>query len=111
MFESTAEKTEKKVNVKDMTVIALVTAVICIIAPFSIPIAISPTTLSVLFGSTEALQAVLTPLSAASLLVFCLLYTPCVAAIASIRRAITVVVTQCVLAWLFAFLIRIPFLF
>ena len=30
MFESTAEKTEKKVNVKDMTVIALVTAVICI---------------------------------------------------------------------------------
>ena len=65
----------------------------------------------------EALQAVLTPLSAASLLVFCLLYTPCVAAIASIRRelgrkwAITVVVTQCVLAWLFAFLIRIPFLF
>lgn len=42
MFESTAEKTEKKVNVKDMTVIALVTAVICIIAPFSIPIAISP---------------------------------------------------------------------
>lgn len=74
-------------------------------------------TLSVLFGSTEALQAVLTPLSAASLLVFCLLYTPCVAAIASIRRelgrkwAITVVVIQCVLAWLFAFLIRIPFLF
>lgn len=74
-------------------------------------------TLSVLFGSTEALQAVLTPLSAASLLVFCLLYTPCVAAIASIRRelgrkwAITVVITQCVLAWLFAFLIRIPFLF
>ena len=74
-------------------------------------------TLSVLFGSTEALQAVLTPLSAASLLVFCLLYTPCVAAIASIRRelgrkwAITVVVTQCILAWLFAFLIRIPFLF
>ena len=42
MVESTAEKTEKKVNVKDMTVIALVTAVICIIAPFSIPIAISP---------------------------------------------------------------------
>lgn len=35
MVESTAEKTEKKVNVKDMTVIALVTAVICIIAPFS----------------------------------------------------------------------------
>ena len=74
-------------------------------------------TLSILFGSTAALTSDITPLSAASLLVFCLLYTPCVAAIASIRRelgrkwAITVVVTQCVLAWLFAFLIRIPFLF
>ncbi len=43
-------------------------------------------TLSVLFGSTEALLGVITPAAAASLLVFCLLYTPCVAAIASIRR-------------------------
>ena len=68
-------------------------------------------TLSVLFGSTGALQTVLTPLSAASLLVFCLLYTPCVAAIASIRRelggkwAVFVVVGQCVLAWIAAFVI------
>ena len=68
-------------------------------------------TLSVLFGSTGALQTVLTPLSAASLLVFCLLYTPCVAAIASIRRelggkwAVFVVVGQCVLAWISAFVI------
>ena len=68
-------------------------------------------TLSVLFGSTGALQTVLTPLSAASLLVFCLLYTPCVAAIASIRRelggkwAVFVVVGQCVIAWIAAFVV------
>ncbi len=63
-------------------------------------------TLSVLFGGEAALQAVLTPLSAASLLVFCLLYTPCVAAVASIRRELGfrwsagVVVFQCAVAWL-----------
>ena len=56
-----------------------------------------------LFGSTGSLRTVLTPLSAASLLVFCLPYTPCVAAIASIRRelgkwAVFVVVGQCVLS-------------
>ena len=68
-------------------------------------------TLSVLFGSTGALQTVLTPLSAVSLLVFCLLYTPCVAAIASIRRelggkwAVFVVVGQCVIAWIAAFVV------
>ena len=57
MFESTAEKTEKKVNVKDMTVIALVTAVICIIAPFSIPIAISPIPITLaLFGTNRWLS-------------------------------------------------------
>ena len=60
-------------------------------------------TLSVLFGSTEQLLVALTPLAVASLLVFCLLYTPCVAAIASIRRelggkwAVGVVVGQCVI--------------
>ena len=43
-------------------------------------------TLSVLFGSTASLVAALTPLAALGLLVFCLLYTPCVAAIASVRR-------------------------
>ena len=43
-------------------------------------------TLSVLFGSTKTLLEVLSPLSAASLLVFCLLYTPCIAAISSIKR-------------------------
>ena len=65
-------------------------------------------TLSVLFGSTEALLAAITPLAAASLLVFCLLYTPCVAAIAAIKRelggkwAVGVVVGQCVIAWVAA---------
>ncbi|MFR1639352.1 MAG: nucleoside recognition domain-containing protein [Eggerthellaceae bacterium] len=44
-------------------------------------------TLSVLFGSTASLVAAITPLAVAlGLLVFCLLYTPCVAAIASVRR-------------------------
>lgn len=70
-------------------------------------------TLSVLFGSTANLQAVLSPVGAASLLVFCLLYTPCVAAIASIRRelgtkwALGVVAGQCVIAWICALAVRI----
>ena len=65
-------------------------------------------TLSVLFGSTEALLVAITPLAAASLLVFCLLYTPCVAAIAAIKRelggkwAVGVVIGQCVIAWVAA---------
>jgi ferrous iron transport protein B len=70
-------------------------------------------TLNVLFGTTESLHAALTTLSAASLLVFCLLYTPCVAAITSIKRelggkwAIGVVIMQCVIAWLAAFVVRV----
>lgn len=70
-------------------------------------------TLSILFGSTASLQAVLTPLSAAALLAFCLLYTPCVAAVASIKRelggkwATMVVAGQCVIAWLAAYLVHI----
>ncbi len=69
-------------------------------------------TLTVLFGSTAALTAVMTPLSAASLLVFSLLYTPCVAAVTSIKRelgsrwAINVVVFQCIIAWAAAFVVR-----
>ncbi len=68
-------------------------------------------TLSILFGSTAELLSCLTPLSAASLLAFCLLYTPCVAAIASIKRelggkwAAGVVLGQCVIAWLVAFVV------
>ena len=70
-------------------------------------------TLSVLFGSTEQLLAAITPLAAASLLAFCLLYSPCVAAVASIKRelgtkwAVTVAVGQCVIAWLAAALVRV----
>lgn len=66
-------------------------------------------TLTVLFGSTEALLGVLTTAGAAALLIFCLLYTPCVAAIAAIRRelggrwAAAVAIGQCVIAWLAAF--------
>ncbi|MFR3917093.1 MAG: ferrous iron transport protein B, partial [Hominenteromicrobium sp.] len=68
-------------------------------------------TLTVLFGSSTALTTLLTPLSAVSLLVFCLLYTPCVAAIASVKRelggkwAAGVVIGQCVIAWLMAGLV------
>ena len=68
-------------------------------------------TLTVLFGSSTALTTLLTPLSAVSLLVFCLLYTPCVAAIASVKHelggkwAAGVVIGQCVIAWLMAGLV------
>lgn len=67
-------------------------------------------TLSVLTGTVGAVASILTPGSAYSLLVFCLLYTPCVAAIASIRRelggkwAFFVVVFQCALAWVISLL-------
>ena len=70
-------------------------------------------TLSVLFGSTAALTSMLTPLSAMSLLVFCLLYTPCVAAIASVRRelggrwAFGVALGQCAIAWVAAGAVQI----
>ena len=63
-------------------------------------------TISVLIGGTGALTAVFTVKSALSFLVFCLLYTPCVAAISSVRRelgrkwALGVVVLQCAIAWL-----------
>ena len=68
-------------------------------------------TVSVLFGSTEVILAALTPLKVFSLLVFCLLYTPCVAAIATIRRelgglwAVAVAFGQCAVAWVFAALV------
>ena len=67
--------------------------------------------LKVLYAGGVA--AALTPLAAGSLLVFSLLYTPCVAAVASIRRelggrwAIAVVIFQCALAWVVAFAVRI----
>ena len=68
-------------------------------------------TMSVLFAG--GVNTILNTLSAACLLVFCLLYTPCIAAIAAIRRelghrvAIGLVLWQCVIAWLVAGLVRI----
>lgn len=70
-------------------------------------------TLEVLFGAEGGIAAAITPAAAASLLVFCLLYTPCVAAVASVKRelgakwAITVVLWQCAVAWLAALLVRL----
>ena len=68
-------------------------------------------TLSVLFGSTEGLLMQMTPLAALSLLLFCLLYTPCVAAVAAVKRelgskwAAVVVFGQCAVAWIVSFLV------
>ncbi|OKZ83038.1 MAG: ferrous iron transport protein B [Clostridium sp. 44_14] len=68
-------------------------------------------TLGILFGGS--LGSVLSPVSAVSLLIFSLLYTPCVAAVASIKRelggkwAVGVVLWQCAVAWIAAFLVRL----
>ena len=70
-------------------------------------------TLSILFGSTESLLAAISPLAAVSLPVFSLLYTPCVAAVSSIKRelggkwALYVVIGQCVIAWIAALVVRL----
>ena len=70
-------------------------------------------TLMVLFGSEAALAAALTPVQAAPLLVFCLLYTPCIAAVASVKRelggkwATIMVLNQCAVAWLCALVVRL----
>ncbi len=70
-------------------------------------------TLTVLFGSEKLITEMLTSASAASLLVFCLLYTPCVAAVASVKRelggkwALTMAAGQCVIAWVCALAVRI----
>lgn len=69
-------------------------------------------TLTVLTGGTGDITALLTPLAAVALLVFCLLYTPCVAAIAAIKRelglkwAVWIVVFQCAIAWVCAFVVQ-----
>lgn len=68
-------------------------------------------TLSVLTGSMDVIHKILAPASALSLLIFCLLYTPCVAAVSSVKRelgskwALVVVVGQCVVAWIMAALV------
>ena len=66
-------------------------------------------TLTLLLGTTQ-ITTILTPLSAFAFLVFCLLYTPCIASVAAIRRelgrkwAMIVVVFQCAVAWICSFL-------
>ena len=70
-------------------------------------------TIQVLFGAGTELLTVLSPVAALALLTFCLLYTPCVAAVASVKRelgtkwACLVVVGQCVIAWVCAFGVRL----
>lgn len=66
-------------------------------------------TLTILYGSSAAFASALSPAAAAPLLVFCLLYTPCIAAVASVKRelggkwAFIMVANQCIVAWLAAF--------
>ncbi len=68
-------------------------------------------TMEILFDG--AVNTILTPVSAASMLAFCLLYTPCVAAISAVKRelggkwAISMVAVQCLIAWFAAFLVRL----
>ena len=69
--------------------------------------------LEVLFGAEGGINAVLGTVEAGTLLIFSLLYTPCVAAIASVKRelgwkwSVAVVAWQCILAWIVSFLFRI----
>ncbi len=69
-------------------------------------------TLLVLLGSSEAITALLTPLSAFTFLIFTLLYTPCVAAIATVKKelgrrwALGVVALQCAIAYIVALLVH-----
>jgi len=70
-------------------------------------------TLLVLFGSETAMLAAMTTVSAAALLTFCLLYTPCVAAVASVKRelgrkyALFMVLFQCAVAWICGMLVNV----
>ncbi|MBR3484371.1 MAG: ferrous iron transport protein B [Lachnospiraceae bacterium] len=70
-------------------------------------------TFSVLFGTSEAMLSAISPAAALSLLVFCLLYTPCVAAVASVKRelgrkwAAGIVVFQCSIAWITALVVKL----
>ena len=68
--------------------------------------------LTVLYGGMDGLRAALSPLTAFVFLIYCLLYTPCVAAVAAVKReagrraALKMVVFQCVVAWIIAFIVR-----
>lgn len=67
-------------------------------------------TLEVLFGAEGGVSAAMSPIAAGAMLIFSLLYTPCVAAVASVKRelgtkwALAVVIWQCALAWLAAYI-------
>ena len=69
-------------------------------------------TLTVLFGTTEVLLAGLSVNAVMPLLIFCLLYTPCIAAVASVKRelgkkwAVGVVIGQCAVAWFCALIVK-----
>ena len=69
--------------------------------------------LTILYGGSEGLQSAISPLTAFVFLIYCLLYTPCVAAIAAVKReagrraAVKMVLFQCIVAWIVAFVIRL----
>ncbi|MBO7677702.1 MAG: ferrous iron transport protein B, partial [Erysipelotrichaceae bacterium] len=69
-------------------------------------------TLTVLFGSTEVLRDSMNIVECFSFLTFCLLYTPCVAAVAAVRRedgvkgSVQLVIFQCIVAWIVAFIVK-----
>ena len=69
--------------------------------------------LAVVYGGTAAVRSAITPLAAFTFMVFCLLYTPCIAAVATIRKeqgrgaAILMVIFQCVVAWLVAWAVHL----
>ena len=67
----------------------------------------------IVFPKTSFLLGIISPVNAMALLVFCLLYTPCVAAIASIKRelggkwALLVILLQCSIAWVAAVVVNL----
>ena len=69
--------------------------------------------MAVVYGGTAAVRSAITPLAAFTFMVFCLLYTPCIAAVATIRKeqgrgsAILMVIFQCVVAWLVAWAVHL----
>lgn len=91
----------------------MVTALICgftakeaVVSTFSVILGVTTQTLP------TALRQLFTPAAAASFLTFCLLYTPCVAAVAALRRelgsarkTVVVILLQCAVAWLAAFIV------
>ena len=69
--------------------------------------------MAVVYGGTAAVRSAITPLAAFTFMVFCLLYTPCIAAVATIRKeqgrgaAILMVIFQCFVAWLIAWAVHL----